>query len=320
VSSTQPVLPASAIEEASRRISLIYQNIIFKNDDDEDESADYVAGAGAVTEGDAPANGDLVDQTTLITWAPTPGQDDSHRQAASTTADMSKSRLLRDSTSIFEETQDTGSCNYSDSSSIARFPQFHFNLHILNSIGSLVSMMGSAKAKGSRKVNVLVAVLEVDGPDLVPVKRGRDAGKEVSLLKMILGDDDGNVCKLTAWREVAELWGDGTRAQRAIRRGDVVLFQSLCSSINSAPFANQDIGCFFRGGLDILLCWEPPTSSTLNFTASPHLKSHAEICYRTMVYSPEDNKLRPDLRLGYSDASVRRVSSVVKWFQNMAGL
>lgn len=33
-----------------------------------------------------------------------------------------------------------------------------------------------------------------------------------------------------------------------------------------------------------------------------------------------DAKLRPDLRLGYSDAAVRKVSAVVRWFQGMAGL
>ena len=35
-------------------------------------------------------------------------------------------------------------------------------------------------------------------------------------------------------------------------------------------------------------------------------------------YSEE--KLRPDLRLGYSDAAVRKVADVVRWFQELAGL
>lgn len=35
---------------------------------------------------------------------------------------------------------------------------------------------------------------------------------------------------------------------------------------------------------------------------------------------PGDVKLRPDLRLGYSDAAVRKVASVVRWFQDTAGL
>jgi hypothetical protein len=167
--------------------------------------------------------------------------------------------------------------------------------------------------KGTLKVNVLMAVLEVDGPNTITIKKGRETGKQVSLLKMILGEEDGNVCKLTAWREVAELWGNGNDNQPPIRRGDVVWFQSR---LNFAQFCTiSDIA-----GVDVLLCWEPPTTATLNFTASPYLQPKAEICYRTMAYCLEDNRLRPDLRLGYTDPSVRKVASVVSWFEQMAGL
>jgi hypothetical protein len=230
LSSTQPVLPAATIEAATRRISLIYQNIIFK-DDDEDESGEYdVTDAGGFAAHDAPSNIlERGNQTTMITWDPTlPSQQrSSDRQMASpTTVNVSKSRVLHDST-FLDETQDTG-CSYSDSSSIARFPQFQFSLHVVNSVASLVSMVRSARTRGRLKASVLVAVLEVDGPDMITIKRGRDVGSQVALLKMILGDDEGNVCKIAAWREVAESWGNGTRVQPAIRRGDIVLFQSLC--------------------------------------------------------------------------------------------
>lgn len=39
-----------------------------------------------------------------------------------------------------------------------------------------------------------------------------------------------------------------------------------------------------------------------------------------MPYAHEDMQLRPDLRLGGSDASVRKVASLVRWFERMAGL
>jgi hypothetical protein len=68
-------------------------------------------------------------------------------------------------------------------------------------------------------------------------------------------------------------------------------------------------------------------------TASPNLHSRAEICYRTMPRASSssssssssessiaDMQLRPDLRLGASDAAVRRVAAVVSWFERMAGL
>ena len=50
------------------------------------------------------------------------------------------------------------------------------------------------------------------------------------------------------------------------------------------------------------------------------MKSRMEICYRTMPLSPDDSRFRPDLRLGFSDASVRKVATVVEWFETTAGL
>ena len=44
------------------------------------------------------------------------------------------------------------------------------------------------------------------------------------------------------------------------------------------------------------------------------------ICFRTMPSTPSDARYRPDLRLGKSDAAVRKVSAVVAWFHDMAGL
>jgi len=78
-----------------------------------------------------------------------------------------------------------------------------------------------------RKVAVLLAILELEGVSTVSIKRGHDAGKEVSILNMILGDEDGHFCKLTAWREIAEAWGGLTRESPAIRRGDIVFINGL---------------------------------------------------------------------------------------------
>lgn len=84
--------------------------------------------------------------------------------------------------------------------------------------------------QGSKqKVNLLVAIMEVEGPDTIHIKKGPDSGKEVSILKIIVGDEDGGVCRLTAWREVAEQWG-GSYANTpapSLKRGDVVYLQSV---------------------------------------------------------------------------------------------
>lgn len=140
-----------------------------------------------------------------------------------------------------------------------------------------------------------MAVLEVDGPDVIKIGKGTETGKEIGMFKMILGDEDGAVCKLTAWREVADVWS-GVAGEPGIKRGDVVYLENVSASC------------------------EPGTPLAL--TASPHLKSKAEICYRTMPRAsfPEDQRLRSDLRLGYSDATVRKVASVVTWFEKMADL
>jgi len=39
-----------------------------------------------------------------------------------------------------------------------------------------------------------------------------------------------------------------------------------------------------------------------------------------MPYIRSDSRLRPDLRLGQGDAAVRKVATVVDWFQHLAGL
>jgi hypothetical protein len=116
------------------------------------------------------------------------------------------------------ETQESQSYDYSDASSIARFPAFHFSLNALTTLTALAK----SRVKGTQKVTLLLAVLEVDGPDSFRFKKGKDAGKESFVLKMILGDEDGNVCKLTAWREVAQDWG-GCGDEIGAKRGDILL-------------------------------------------------------------------------------------------------
>lgn len=141
-----------------------------------------------------------------------------------------------------QETQDTGSYDYSDASSIARFPAFHFSLHGVTALSSLSGRVKS-EGHGGQKVNVLTTILEVEGPDVIRLKRGVDAGKEVGILKLILGEDDGGVCKLTAWREVAEAWGgsDPDPSAPGIKKGDVVLLESQFFSSSHCAFRHLPV-------------------------------------------------------------------------------
>ena len=154
--------------------------------------------------------------TTFVTWPPTP--------AVNTTGAPSFLRPSRSLPRGTYETQETGtSVEYSDAASIARFPNFQFSLHQVTSLSSFY--LAAKSGKGSRKVNVLLAALEVQGPDTVRVKKGADAGQEVSILKLILGDDQGSVSKLTAWRDTADAWG-GFGASPGVTRGDILYFES----------------------------------------------------------------------------------------------
>ncbi|THV01917.1 hypothetical protein K435DRAFT_377221 [Dendrothele bispora CBS 962.96] len=285
------LLPPATLEAASRRISLIYQNIIFQ-DKDEDEDIEDEESFRDETQ-------DFEDLDSKITWDPTLSYHDrgsisKTKSFINTSIPAASSRFQTQTQFGTQYTQESQSYDHSDTSSIARFPQFHFSLHILTSLPSLQQQLGAKKGGPSIKVNLLLAVLEVEGPDTIRTKKGPDAGKEISILKMILGDEEGNVCKLTAWREIAETWGGSDEDSVGVKRGDVVLVQNVTATC------------------------EPKTSPSLS--ASPFLKSKLEICYRTMPYTHEDMRLRPDLRLGGMDACVRKVAAVVRWFEKMAGL
>ncbi|KAH7100488.1 hypothetical protein BKA62DRAFT_246365 [Auriculariales sp. MPI-PUGE-AT-0066] len=105
-----------------------------------------------------------------------------------------------------------------------------------------------------------------------------------SLLTLVLGDGSGSVVRLACWRETADEWA------KILRRGDVVHLSRLVI----AP----------KGGL----------------SASPRDKSSMQVCYRVLPTTPDDSRLRPDLRLAHMDSSVRLVSTVVRWIEKMAGL
>lgn len=206
-----------------------------------------------------------------------------------------------------DESTNTASYDYSDRSSIAHFPSFSFNVLSLTPLSTL-----SRPGKDPQKVNVLLAILEVDGPDTIRIKKGPEAGKDVSILKMILGDEDGNICKLTAWRDVAEVWGGAWEAP-AVKRGDVVFIARV-----SFFYSSHTLVLIVLFTVDVTTNFE--TGASLSLTASPYNKPRLQVCYRTMPYTHEDRRLRPDLRLARIDIAMRKVAAVVAWFEKMAGL
>ncbi len=153
-------------------------------------------------------------------------------------------------TSTQELSSESYSVSISNTSSIHCFPTFRINLNLLTSLQSLTHLTPATLSRTSanpdtfgggsdqqRKFNIVAAVLEIETGwsgtevEMITIKKGKDAGKEVAVLKMVVGDESGGVCKLTAWREVAERWGGcGDIADKftAIKKGDIVLIESEC--------------------------------------------------------------------------------------------
>ncbi|KAF9524100.1 hypothetical protein CPB83DRAFT_861887, partial [Crepidotus variabilis] len=341
-----PFDPAT-LEAASQKISMLYKDIVFSNeemneemriDNTEHSIEDLSESQGSL--GHSKSSRDVhwqlltplgseemnsgqrdekgaeisvfrgIDQTTVYTWAPTEEQPSRGDGLKSSQSFVGPSFLLPSqdlplssfvvSQSLIQtplETQtqpESQSFNLNSfSSSIGRFPSFHFNLHTLTSLTSLNAQAATTKTKVVHKIDVLLAALELEGPETIKIKKGVDAGKEVSIFKMILGDDEGEVCKLTAWREIADDWG-GNGKMVGPKRGDILFMENVTATS------------------------EPKTATTLS--ASTFQRSSLTICYRTMPYAHEDGGLRPDLRLGSSEPCVRKVASVVRWFEEMAGL
>lgn len=285
---------------------------------------------------------------TAISWPPTDPQQ------ARSQADPTPSAPLAGSLSrrlTQHETQWTSATSFSyahtSSSSIAAFPTVHINVHALMTLGELLASATAAigrAARFTRKVALLAAVLEVDGPDAVRIKKGPDAGKEVSVLKLVLGDGDGHedtedggvggkVCRLTAWREVAEQWSgladgddsfDDDPSVGAVRRGDIVYLESAHSPLSPlfyiCSLRTVDIQAASAAPATDNALIGTPITAPLLLTASPHYSSRLHICYRALPSGPADRRYRPDLRLAASDASLRRVVRVVRWFEALAGV
>ncbi|KAI9449889.1 hypothetical protein F5148DRAFT_987334 [Russula earlei] len=272
--------PSSELDATRRRLSALYENIISADDEDERDTQ--------IVEEDL-MNVGRQDQMAPLTWAEMTQSECESNSMNRHSMHASISRPTSSWQNNFETQEDIYIYTYSDTSSIARFPDFQFSL-------STLSMLGSAEGKTC----LLLAVLEVDGPDEVTVRRGPDTGHSISVLRLIVSDEASTIRKLTAWREIAETWGGAMQEAVGIRRGDVVYFENVLAT----PA---------KGGSGAPI----PV-----ITASTNLRSRAKICYRTMPRTsvPADMYLRPDLRLSASDAAVRRVAALVVWFERIAGL
>ena len=226
---------------------------------------------------------------------------------------------------------DSLSFAHTSTSSITSLPSFVIDMYKLVRLSSLAPSSEHV-ANLPRRINVLVAVLEVDGPNSVVLKKGPDSGKEVGFLKLMIGDNDGSLCKLTAWRETADIWGGSSMGDSdfsriggdGVQKGDIVYIESKIQIVTQT-YQSDNHGNLLdvqvsHSKISIPDADQCHSSTVTSLTASPNLASQIHICYRTLPLAPSDSRFRPDLRLAVSDPGFRNVAEVVKWFQEMIGL
>ena len=126
------------------------------------------------------------------------------------TTSISDETYSKDMTSTFDTQH--------DNISIARLPSFYIPVNRLSSIEAVLRIENSGSP--TRKVCLLVAILDIEGPNIVRIKKGKEAGKEAAVLGLVVGDEEGKIAKVTVWRECAEEWGG------VVRKGDVVYMKS----------------------------------------------------------------------------------------------
>ena len=126
------------------------------------------------------------------------------------TTSMSDVSYSKDMTSTFDTQH--------DDISIARLPSFYIPVNQLSSIEAVLRIENSGSP--TRKVCLLVAILDMEGPNVVRIKKGKEAGKETAVLGLVVGDEEGKIANITVWRERAEEWGG------MVRKGDIVYMKS----------------------------------------------------------------------------------------------
>nr|XP_031863996.1 uncharacterized protein CI109_000640 [Kwoniella shandongensis]KAA5531068.1 hypothetical protein CI109_000640 [Kwoniella shandongensis] len=236
--------------------------------------------------------------------------------------------------------------------SVSHFPRWHIPLTRLTTLHSLLSHPAesarSTLRRGRRVDDVpgkelhtlIICVLGVDQPVLRKRKEERARRGEGSLWigkwTMIAppssatrgAASEGNVdrgggggevtCPVKLWDECARDWGD-----EKVRRGDVVLVENIefKPATSKEPFHlvltphnTPKMTILFR---TLPRCTTPATTS--DYIYKPRLGGVQQHGQGKGKIWPEDAALRPDLRLGRSDAGVRKVAEVVRWFAEWVG-
>ncbi|WVF67519.1 hypothetical protein IAT40_002275 [Kwoniella sp. CBS 6097] len=130
------------------------------------------------------------------------------------------------------------------------------------------------------------------------------------------------------WDNLAREWGE------KVRRGDVVLLENIeYKPTTPKEPAHLSVSAHHSPKITILYrtlpryqpttndyIYSPPPNPRLGMTRSTSKpQAFASKYTSTRTMSREDRALRPDLRVGRSDAGVKRVEGVVRWFAEWIG-
>ncbi|KAK8854650.1 hypothetical protein IAR55_003389 [Kwoniella newhampshirensis] len=234
--------------------------------------------------------------------------------------------------------------------SVSHLPTWHIPLTRLTNLHCLVSTptpartprrYGPGREKGLH--TLIVCVVMVDQPILRKRKEEKQHGQEGTLwigrwtvvapppailipggITTNLGGVGDVSCGVKLWDECARDWGDDK-----VRRGDVVLVENIeykhATNIESShliltPHNAPKITILFR---------TVPRYATFSKTdylyrqqshpAGGVRKGAPEDGEKGRSMLPEDRAVRPDLRLGRSDAGIRKVGEIVRWFAEWVG-
>ncbi|KZS90998.1 hypothetical protein SISNIDRAFT_496683, partial [Sistotremastrum niveocremeum HHB9708] len=291
-------------------------------------------------------------QSNEISWSssahhPPPSSFLPHASSSKSKENVPSFLMSGSQTQTQPETQETGysntfsaSCeNSAGENSIHNFPHFTFNPSLITPLASLfppplsqpqptvdanhalrprpvldeedvdLGVGAGGRGGGAKKRNLVVAILDWMGPEYINIKKGPSAGMTIARMTMTVGDDSyvpsygagrretgatGTVMEIVVWRETAEQW-----CEMGVKKGDVILLENISYTLKPPSAADSS------------------TPFIPKLTASPNLKPLLKVLYRTFPtgngFEKEERKLRPDLRLGQSDAGVRMVGKNVRW-------
>ncbi|ORX38397.1 hypothetical protein BD324DRAFT_354081 [Kockovaella imperatae] len=224
--------------------------------------------------------------------------------------------------------------------SVSNLPRWHIPLSKLSTLQSLLRTRPPRRrgrpSEGlqDQLVNVLLCVTSVEAPVLRQRKEEKAAGKQGTLWiakwsviaqpenerdvghSTSLGDEVA--CDIKLWDDCARELGEGK-----VRRGDVILIQGVQFKPSTAKEKAHLVLSSTRAhspSVTVVYRTLPRYRDALGaYKAQPVRRQPAAVLTRAATMDPHDRLLRPDLRLGRSDAGIRKVAEIARWFAEWVG-